>query len=109
MECYEQALKLKPDYKTVCNNLAWTYATCDDPSLYNPPRALELALKAIKLDKNASCLDTLAVAYAANGNFEQAIKTQQQAIELTENQQYKEAWLRQIQGYKNAKDYRQQQ
>jgi tetratricopeptide (TPR) repeat protein len=108
-EYYEKTLELNPKDEYASNNLAWIYATTRDPNLYKPTRALELATKAVEIDRNPDYLDTLAIAYAATGDFNQAILVQKQAIELTEEPQEKDVWLRQIQGYENAKDYRQQQ
>jgi len=65
------------------NNVAWVLATCKDANQHNGKRAVELALKATKLmpDK-AYYFGTLAAAYARNGQFEEAIKTQVQALSM---------------------------
>lgn len=65
------------------NNVAWILATCKDAKQHNGKRAVELALKATKLmpDK-AYFFGTLAAAYARNGQFEEAIKTQVRALSM---------------------------
>jgi tetratricopeptide (TPR) repeat protein len=53
---------------------AWLYATSKDPKIHNPALAMQLATEAAKLahEKDATILDVLAAAYAANGDFTSA-------------------------------------
>lgn len=63
--------------------MSWLKATCSDTNVYDPKDALSLAKQAIDLGgKSAECLDTLAAAQAANGNFTEAKSTQTNAIQL---------------------------
>jgi TPR repeat protein len=67
------------------NNVAWEYATSSNPAIRNPVAALEYARKAVDLQKDdpdANHLDTLAVALSLNGQNEEAVKIEQQAIAL---------------------------
>lgn len=67
------------------NNVAWAYATSSEPSIRNPGAALELARKAISLQKDhpdPNHLDTLAEAYYVNEQPEDAAKTELEAIAL---------------------------
>jgi hypothetical protein len=76
------ALQGEPD---ALNNVAWAYATSPNPAIRNPSTALEYALKATSLEKDnpdPSHLDTLAEAYYVNGQLEDAVKTEQQALVL---------------------------
>ena len=77
-----RAIGLDPEDSRVLNRLAWTYLT--QPSLKNPADALILARKAAALttgeQDRSSVLDTLACAYAANGRFDDAVRTQREAI-----------------------------
>jgi len=81
---YEEAVQLKPDYPEAQNGLAWQLATLGPTEGGDPVRALTLARRACELTHNndVNCLDTLAVAYAANGRFNDAIATTQTAIAL---------------------------
>jgi len=70
----------------VYNNLAWIHATTKDPGLYDTERAVRFAEEANRRSggDDAGILDTLAVAQAAAGNFEQAVETVTRAIELSD-------------------------
>jgi membrane associated rhomboid family serine protease len=67
------------------NNVAWAYATCPDPAICNPAAALDCARRAVDLKKNRpnpNHLNTLAEALYANQRYEDAVKTEQEAIAL---------------------------
>ncbi len=85
---YAAVLKDRPDDPDILNNLAWIHATANDPKLKNPQIAIDFAQKACQLtDHNKpELLDTLAVAYAAASQFQQAVNTQQRAIQIAESQ-----------------------
>ncbi len=78
---YRKALELKPDDTAALNNLAWLYATAEDPSIRNPQKALSLAQKAAARDPAPHVLDTLAEAYYVNGRFDRAVETARNALE----------------------------
>jgi tetratricopeptide (TPR) repeat protein len=90
---YTKALEINPRYALAYNNLAWLLATAKEPGFRNGPKALELALKACELSnwKNPYHLDTLAAAYARTGDFENAIKWQEKALESHEESKKTEA------------------
>ena len=86
---YEQAIKdldkaiqLDSSYARAYNNLAWLLATAEKPSIRNGRRAVELALKACTLSscQDVYLLDTLAAAYARNGEFGKAIEWQHKSM-----------------------------
>jgi len=81
---YGQALKIKPNALDIQNNLAWLLATIEPSQGGDPVRALSLAQQVCQRTGNrvAACLDTLAAAYAAAGQFESAVTTAQSAIAL---------------------------
>jgi len=81
---YEEALRLKPDLVTAQNDLAWLLATRTPAEGGAPVRAVTLAQGVCERTGNhvATHLDTLAAAYAAAGQFDKAIATAEEAVEL---------------------------
>ncbi len=79
-----RALEAAPNLPEANNNLAWLYATAKDPAFRKPALALKYARRANELTayRNPDWLDTLAHAYAANGNFRLAVETEKKALEL---------------------------
>ena len=69
-----KAVELRPNDTDVLNNLAWVLATANDVPLQNATKATEYAARACKLTgyNRPELLDTLAVAYASAGKFEEA-------------------------------------
>jgi eukaryotic-like serine/threonine-protein kinase len=66
------------------NSLAWLLATCREQQVRDGLAAIGYAERAVEATqgKNASYLDTLAAAYAENGQFAEAIDAQNKAISL---------------------------
>jgi tetratricopeptide (TPR) repeat protein len=111
ISCWTRAVQLKPDSAEVYNNLGWVLATAGKNELRNPAQAIKFAQKACELTKDSSpdFLDTLAVAYAADGKFSQAIKTAEKAIELCQasgNKELAEGIQKRVQLYKSGQPYR---
>lgn len=81
-----EAVELRPHSVLALNNLAWLWAAKKEAKYHDPEEAIRLAKQACELSnyKYPGILDTLAVAYAASGNFPEAVKTAEKAIELTE-------------------------
>lgn len=80
---YQAALRVRPDWHEVANDLAWILATDPRPAVRDPRRAVALAERICRApdEAPAAYLDTLAAAYAADGRFDQATATVQRAIE----------------------------
>ncbi len=79
-----EALNLCPDDARTCNNLAWLWSTSPRLEQRDPTRAITFARRACELTQwqVAGFLDTLAAAYAAAGQFTEAIEQQCRAIKL---------------------------
>jgi len=71
---FDHALTLQTNNVLILNNAAWMLSTYPVPGV-SPEKAVQLALRARELSGNdhPNILDTLATAYAANGNFDQAV------------------------------------
>ena len=77
---YERAIRIDPHQPHALNNLAWLYATSNDPGLRRPQRALALAERAAAIDPAAHVLDTLAESYHVNGRHAEAVAAAQRAL-----------------------------
>jgi tetratricopeptide (TPR) repeat protein len=79
---YKRAVVLNHNNIEALNNLAWLLATRENVSVKDANTAVECAQRACKLtgDKIISFLDTLAVAYAAAGKFDDAKTTAEKAV-----------------------------
>ena len=94
---YQEALRLQDDMAVAHNNLAWLYATSEDAKFRDPGAALKHARRAVELThwKEAGFVDTLAEAYFANKNFQEAVRTQVKALQLDpDNQELQEHMAR---------------
>jgi tetratricopeptide (TPR) repeat protein len=81
---WEQALRIEPRDTKTQNSLARVLAMLPRSEGGNPARAVSLARQACQLNHNrvSQDLDTLAIAYASAGQFDDAITTGQKALEL---------------------------
>jgi serine/threonine protein kinase len=81
---FGEAIRLDPKYANAYNMLAWLLASCPDAKYRDGKRAVELATKACELSawKNDDYLDTLAAAHAEAGEFDAAVRRQEEAISL---------------------------
>ncbi|MEM9025560.1 MAG: tetratricopeptide repeat protein [Verrucomicrobiota bacterium] len=66
----------------IANNAAWFFSTVEDEDLLKPELAINLMLQVVSMRERYYELDTLAAAYAASGDFDNAIYTQQRALVL---------------------------
>jgi Flp pilus assembly protein TadD len=84
------ALALAPQSVGLLNNLAWILATAPQDATRNGAEAVRLAQQAVQLSdhQDPNTLDTLAVAYAEAGQFDQAIATAEAALRLIPDPQH---------------------
>ena len=81
---WRQAIQIDPNQSEALNNVAWALATSSDDRVRNGAEAVTLAERAAQLTeyKQPGILDTLAVAYAEAGRFQDARDTLQKAADL---------------------------
>lgn len=86
---YEQAVSLAPGSAAALNDLAWLLATCEDESVRDSARAVELALQACRLSSYSepNYVDTLAAAFASHGQFDKAVETARTAVSLFDSEE----------------------
>ncbi len=79
---YTKAIEVKPGYSSAYNALAWILATCVDETYRDGREAIKLSKQALKSNSNPFYMDTLAAAYAEAGEFEDAVRTQEEVLTL---------------------------
>jgi tetratricopeptide (TPR) repeat protein len=84
---YLAALKNQPDAPELLNNLAWLLATCPNKKVRDGRQAVQYSLRACELTRSEQTIyvGTLAAAYAAAGNFDEAVVTARKACALAES------------------------
>jgi tetratricopeptide (TPR) repeat protein len=84
---YETAIKLAPTDARAHNALAWLLATCPDPKLRDPKRAVENGKKAVQLaPRDGNNWGTLGAAHYRAGQWKEAIAA------LDESRSLKPGW-----------------
>ncbi len=78
----EKAFKLNPSNFIVLNDYAWLLATCSDRQYRNGEKSVQFAEKAMNASRSAGTLNTLAAAYAETGRFDDAVKIQEDSIDI---------------------------
>jgi len=84
LQHYRRSLELKDDSPMTLTRAAWLLATTVDDNVRSPTDAVTLASRASELTGHGhpAVEDTLAVAYAAAGDFDRAVATAKHALEL---------------------------
>lgn len=76
----EEALAANPGNQTLQNALARVLATAPEASVRDGPRALEMAKTLFQATRSPEVGVTYAMAFAQNGNFDEAVKLQRETI-----------------------------
>ena len=78
---YQRGLELDPAWPQALDKLAFLLATCPSPEYHDPQWAVKLSERANELTLRVvpNYLDTLAIAYAAVGEFSKAVSAAEQA------------------------------
>jgi tetratricopeptide (TPR) repeat protein len=81
---YDEAIRLDPNPVQMLNARAWLLATCPDAQVRSGEQALTDARRACELTqwKRPDFLDSLAAAFAEQGDFASAIEWERKAIKL---------------------------
>jgi len=83
---FSRAIELEPSFLDAYNSKAWILATSSDKRYRNGKQAVKLAKRAVDIDESIDSLDAMSAAYAANGQFDEAIASQKKVIELVVRQ-----------------------
>jgi tetratricopeptide (TPR) repeat protein len=107
---------LKEEASGLYNNLAWVLSTSPIDSVRNAERSLMYGKKAAELTgfKEAHILSTLAAAHAENGNFEEARKWSEKAVDLAKEEEQQghsqiEQLKQELESYKKNQPWREKQ
>ena len=109
LESVNRILELHPGNALAHNNKAWLLATCPVDDIRDGKLSLDHAWASNALSdyNNFAFLDTLAAAFAENGDFEKAIRWQMKAIDyLPDDRIYGNAFRERLALYKSGKPYR---
>ncbi|UCD80323.1 MAG: tetratricopeptide repeat protein [Desulfobacterales bacterium] len=82
LDDFSRAIEIKPALLDAYNSKAWILATSSQETYRNSAEALALAKKAVEINAGIDSLDTLAAAYAADGQFDEAVATQKRVVHL---------------------------
>jgi len=104
---YKKVISIDSKYPDAHGHLAWILATSYEADLREPKNAIKLIKHEIELfkGKDAGLFDTLAAAYASDGQFDKAIQTQEKAIKMMKNGDGKAEFIKRLKLYKNKKPY----
>ena len=87
--------------------MAWFLSVCPDEDYRDGKKAVEYAEKALKMtgEKDWNFIDTVAAAYAENGEFDKAIELQKKAVEYAPEKE-RASYESRLKLYESKKPYR---
>ena len=103
-------IRVDPDSVKALNLMAWIFATDHDAKIRNSSEAVRFAKKACELTsyERPELVDTLAAAYAAAGDFNQAVTIQERVLQSARQEQYNDL-IKEVEErlnlYKSGKPY----
>src|SRR5262249_7806566 len=102
-----RASELDPGNANTHYDLAWIWATCPEAAVRDGRRAAESARKACELTewKKAHCLGALAAAHAEAGEFDEAVRWAEKAVELAREAE-KRDYLAHLESYRQSQPWR---
>lgn len=107
---FNEVIRLKPGFAPGYNGHAWLLATSTDAKFRDGKKAVAMALKAVSSKRIPNYLDTLAAAYAEAGQFGDAVRVQQQMLDMLRASGAKPQGVKKFQDrlnlYKSKKPYR---
>jgi tetratricopeptide (TPR) repeat protein len=106
---YSAAILLAPDHAGAHAGRAWLRATCPDARYRDGAAAVRDARQACELARWASshCLDSLAAAHAEDGQFDEAVRWQEKALQIPGwRGTSRDAALARVKLYRSKKPYR---
>jgi tetratricopeptide (TPR) repeat protein len=105
---YGEAIRLDSENAFAHNGRAWLWATASDGKFRDGKMAVDSAKRAVSLEsKDARYMGTLAAAYAESGDFAEAVRWQEKALEDPQLKNDKDA-RRRLELYRDKKPYRQE-
>jgi len=107
---YSEAIRLNPEMHDAYQNLALLLASCPNDKLRDGASAIEYATAACELShwKNGNDLAILAAAFAEVGDWEMAVKRQQEYIAMAQLESEKTLGRQRLELYKIKKAYREE-
>jgi len=105
---YFAAVGFEPKDPSILCEFAWFLATCPEESARHGKGAVRYAAKACELTdyKEHWALDTLAAAFAENGDFEKAITTETAALKVVTEKNLRTQYEKRLKLYKAGKPFR---
>ncbi|WP_197528695.1 tetratricopeptide repeat protein [Aeoliella mucimassa] len=105
---FERSLRLNPRSARAYHSTAWLLATCPLDRYRNGQQAIEAASRLARLlgNEDPMVLDTLAVAHATAGDFQQAIAYEEQAIVLATDANDKREYRERLKRFRQGETYR---